>query len=247
MDNLLQIEKEVENYLNQQTQKLYIEQEKDTVPTINGLTINMDDQELLFFLDGLSDVFYKLGLFNRKVSGAKVWSAFSGQGGTLQKLILDDLSEGIWESLARSQKIKKNILGFYFLQVRRNFLRQAQKFAKAKSLKSDNCIFCGARPILASIHSDEEGQRNLHCAECMSVWEYSRIKCPFCKETHHDYFSEYHLEEQEASAFIEHCNKCGEYIKTLNKIKDEDINPVIEDAKTIYLDFMIKDTLQKKE
>lgn len=239
----------LENY-QQKSGKLKFEVNKtqEVLPAIQGISIEINDEEILKFMQGLLEIFEKIQLFPpRNLTSTKLFNAFTRSGGSVALLVQDNLPEGMWEKYARSVKIKKNILAFYFLQIRRKILREVAAFFKEYPKGNyDLCPICGNLPSVAAIHQDEDGLRFLHCNECLHSWEYLRMKCPSCKETNHDAFQEYYVDnKKEKDAFIEVCNKCGGRVKTFTIGKNTSFNPVLKDAETMHLDIMLNEQLKE--
>ena len=117
------------------------------------------------------------------------------------------------------------------------------KMKKMKDLFSSDswlrgtCPYCGSYPYL-SIMSQEEGFRYLHCNMCGGIWEGKRVFCPFCANDDHETLHYLYIEE-ESEYRIDVCEKCTNYIKSVDARKlERPVDPEIEDLATLYLDLV---------
>jgi len=98
------------------------------------------------------------------------------------------------------------------------------------------CPVCGSLPSL-SLLREEVGKRYLLCSFCGYQWRIDRIFCPFCnneeqKDLH------YFFAEGEEACHIDLCEKCHQYIKTVDLRKMEESDPFLEDLATPHLDIL---------
>jgi FdhE protein len=89
-------------------------------------------------------------------------------------------------------------------------------------LKS-HCPVCGSLPSL-SLLKGEGGKRYLLCSYCGYQWRIGSLK--------------YFLGEGEEAYRIDLCDKCHQYIKTIDYRTLEESDPVLEDLATLHLDLL---------
>mgnify|MGYP005848174197 CR=1 FL=1 len=86
-----------------------------------------------------------------------------------------------------------------------------------------------------------EGQRYFLCPFCGFNWLGERLKCPFCENRDHESLHYFYEEGQEAYR-VDVCDKCRQYIKTIDARKlvyEPDLN--LEDIATIRLDILVSE------
>lgn len=105
-----------------------------------------------------------------------------------------------------------------------------------------HCPVCGSAPLLADL-SGEGGKRTLHCSLCETAWPYTRLRCPFCENDDIDDLS-YLMAENEKGLRVDLCNRCGNYLKTidLRELSGPVIVP-LDDAATWHLDIIAQKNL----
>jgi len=98
------------------------------------------------------------------------------------------------------------------------------------------CPYCGSDPGLAILRG-KEGLRFLSCSLCGMEWKFARMSCPFCGSGK----SLGNLKENASAEWIETCDECGCYIKTVSA-KDapveNGINPLVEAVRLFHLDLI---------
>jgi FdhE protein len=99
-----------------------------------------------------------------------------------------------------------------------------------------HCPVCGSLPCL-SLLMEEVGKRYLLCSFCGYQWRIDRIFCPFCNNKDQETLR-YLLAEGEEAYRIDLCEKCHQYIKTIDCRKLEESDIVLEDLATIHLDIL---------
>jgi FdhE protein len=98
------------------------------------------------------------------------------------------------------------------------------------------CPICGSLPSL-SLLKEEVGKRYLLCSYCGYHWRVDRLFCPFCNNT--DQESLHYLFAEGEEAFrIDLCDKCHQYIKTIDYRNLAESDPVLEDLATPHLDIL---------
>jgi len=122
------------------------------------------------------------------------------------------------------------------------------------------CPMCGGLPLIAKLRK-EDGKRFLQCSICFTEWQFTRIRCVYCgsedqkdlrffwvdetSPTKYDASTGY--DRYDTSYRVDVCDKCKGYIKTVDERKIEEgregrkgreLNPLIEDINTAYLDIL---------
>lgn len=98
------------------------------------------------------------------------------------------------------------------------------------------CPLCGSLPTL-SLLKEDVGKRYLLCSYCGYEWRVDRIFCPLCSNKDQE-FLHYLVAEGEEAHRIDLCEKCHQYIKTIDLRKIEESDPVLEDLATLHLDIL---------
>ena len=106
------------------------------------------------------------------------------------------------------------------------------------------CPICGSLPSL-SLLKDEIGKRYLLCSYCGYQWRIDRLFCPFCNNREQESLHYFYGEEEEAYR-IDLCDKCHQYIKTIDLRKIEEFDPSLEDIVTLHLDILATQKGYKK-
>jgi FdhE protein len=98
------------------------------------------------------------------------------------------------------------------------------------------CPMCGSLPSL-SLLKGEEGKRYLICSYCDYQWRTDRLVCPFCNNKDQQ-FLQYFCGEREEAYRIDLCDKCHQYIKTIDLRTIGETDPLLEDLATLHLDIL---------
>jgi len=98
------------------------------------------------------------------------------------------------------------------------------------------CPICGSPPHM-SLLKEAEGKRFLLCSFCGYQWRTERLLCPFCGNKEQKSLNYFYAEGEETYR-IDTCDKCHQYIKTIDARNIEIIDPVLEDLATLHLDLL---------
>jgi len=98
------------------------------------------------------------------------------------------------------------------------------------------CPVCGSLPSL-SLLKEEVGKRYLLCSFCGYQWRIDRIFCPFCNNKDQESLH-YLFAEGEEAYRIDLCEKCHQYIKTIDYRNLEESDIALEDLATLHLDIL---------
>jgi len=107
------------------------------------------------------------------------------------------------------------------------------------------CPMCGNLPLIAKLRK-EDGKRFLQCSICFTQWQFARIKCIYCgtedqKDLRFFWVENTSSPNQNDFYRVDVCDKCKRYIKTIDERKIQEgreLNPLIEDMNTAYLDIL---------
>jgi FdhE protein len=106
------------------------------------------------------------------------------------------------------------------------------------------CPICGSLPLLSLLRG-EVGKKYLLCSFCGYQWRIDRLICPFCNNKDQESLHYLYAEGEEAYR-IDLCEKCHQYIKTIDLRKVEDSDPCLEDLATLHLDILVSKKGYKK-
>ncbi len=98
------------------------------------------------------------------------------------------------------------------------------------------CPICGSLPLL-SLLKEEVGKRSLLCSFCGYQWRIERLFCPFCNNKEQESLHYFYAEGEETYR-IDLCDKCHQYIKTIDLRNIEELHLVLEDLATLHLDIL---------
>ena len=120
---------------------------------------------------------------------------------------------------------------------------QAEKLAARRSAttwKHGFCPVCGADPLLAELRGDE-GARVLLCSFCAVQWPFRRVACPYCGNQDHTSLH-YLLADDDPAYRIDVCDKCKQYVKTVDARELDGVRASPVDAvATMHLDIVAQE------
>jgi FdhE protein len=156
----------------------------------------------------------------------------------LKGLFKEGVYEEKVEQIAKELGLDKKV--FFFLI--HNSIRPSIEAAVEQLLNELNtetwtkgyCPVCGSLPQL-SLLKEEVGKRFLVCSYCGCQWQTDRILCPFCNNKDQESLH-YFTAEGEDTYRIDLCDKCHQYIKTIDLRTIGEIDPSLEDLATLHLD-----------
>ena len=156
----------------------------------------------------------------------------------LKKLFKEGVDEEKVEQIAKELGLDKKVFSFLI----HNSIRPSIEAAAEKLLNELNtetwtkgyCPVCGSLPHL-SLLKEEVGKRFLLCSYCGYQWQTDRILCPFCNNKDQESLH-YFTAEGEENYRIGLCDKCHQYIKTIDLRTIGEIDPSLEDLATLHLD-----------
>ena len=103
------------------------------------------------------------------------------------------------------------------------------------------CPICGSRPGFAELRGEDvTSLRFLTCSLCGFAWQFRRVGCPSCGSTDHNQLRTL-LQEGDERCFLEVCDRCHGYIKTVDNRTHFGLIPEIEAMAASPLDLVARD------
>ena len=158
----------------------------------------------------------------------------------LKELLIGEAKENKMEDITNEFRLDKKIFSFFIQQSIRPSI-EAGVARLSNELGTENwlkgfCPICGSLPYL-SLLKEEVGKRFLLCSFCEYRWRIERLACPSCGNKEQESLH-YFCAEGEEACRIDLCNKCHQYIKTIDMRKMEELDPILEDLATLHLDIL---------
>ena len=124
----------------------------------------------------------------------------------------------------------------------RAFLQPYAEFVRERAGKQEKgptpclCPFCSRKPGVGVLRPlGDGGQRSLVCSFCLGEWEFRRIVCPGCGEEDYSKLPVYTAEEFKHMR-VECCDRCRNYIKTVDLTRNGLADPVVDEIASVPLD-----------
>jgi FdhE protein len=103
------------------------------------------------------------------------------------------------------------------------------------------CPICGSRPDFAELRGEDvTSLRFLYCVLCGFTWQFRRVGCPFCGCIDHKQLRTL-LQEGDERCYLEVCEQCRGYIKTVDNRTHFGLIPEIEAMAASPLDLVARD------
>ncbi len=170
----------------------------------------------------------------------KIEEAFDKKKVDLKGLLKKGLNEKRIEQIADQFGIDKKIFSFLIQEsIRPSIEAGLEKISNEldpETWLKGFCPICGSLPSL-SLLKEETGKRYLLCSYCGYQWRIERLICPFCNNKEHESLHFFYGEGEDVYR-IDLCDKCHQYIKTIDLRKIEAFNPSLEDLATLHLDIL---------
>jgi len=159
----------------------------------------------------------------------------------LRELIKKGIEEQKFEQIADEFGLDKRIFLFLVEESARPSVEVGREQLRAEvdpeTWLKGHCPICGSFPSL-SLLREETGKRYLLCSFCGYQWRIDRLICPFCSNKEQESLRYLYAEGEEAYR-IDLCEKCHQYIKTIDLRKLEESDPCLEDLATLHLDILV--------
>jgi FdhE protein len=158
----------------------------------------------------------------------------------LKKLLKEGVSEQKIEKIADESGLDKKIFSFLIQNSAKPSIEAGMEQLRGEldleTWLKGYCPMCGSLPSL-SLLKEEVGKRYLLCSFCGYQWRIDRLFCPFCHNKDQESLH-YLFAEGEEAYRIDLCDKCHQYIKTIDYRKLEESDPVLDDFATLHLDIL---------
>ena len=166
----------------------------------------------------------------------------------LKELLIGGINESKIEDIANEFRLDKKIFSFFIQESIKPSI-EAGVERLFNELETENwlkgfCPICGSLPYL-SLLKEEVGKRYLLCSFCGCQWRIDRLVCPFCNNKEQESLHYLYAEGEEAYR-IDLCEKCHQYIKTIDLRNVEEADPSLEDLATLHLDILVSKKGYKK-
>jgi FdhE protein len=158
----------------------------------------------------------------------------------LKKFLKKGLKQQRIEQVAEESGLDKKVFSFFIQSSGKPSVEAGREQLRSKidpeTWLKGYCPVCGSLPSL-SLLREEVGKRYLLCSYCGYEWRVDRLLCPFCSNKEQESLHYLSAEGEEAYR-IDLCEKCHQYIKTIDYRKLEESDPVLEDLATLHLDIL---------
>jgi len=157
-----------------------------------------------------------------------------------KKLLRESVEEAKAEQIANELGLDKKICSFFTQEsIRPSIEAGIEKISnelETETWLKGFCPICGSLPLL-NLLKEEVGKRSLLCSFCGYQWRIERLFCPFCNNKEQESLHYFYAEGEETYR-IDLCDKCHQYIKTIDLRKIEEIDSTLEDLATLHLDIL---------
>ena len=170
----------------------------------------------------------------------KINEAIDSKKIDLKKLLKMGANEKKIEQVAAEFELDKKVFAFLvWNSIKPSIeagMEQLRSELDPETWLKEYCPICGSLPSL-SLLKEEGGKRYLLCSHCGYQWRIDRLFCPFCNNREQKSL-QYFCGEGEEAYRIDLCDKCRQYIKTVDYRNLEESDPVLEDLATLHLDIL---------
>lgn len=148
---------------------------------------------------------------------------------------LSALLDSCWLGTHRSPSEPEEFLARAFLQPRAELLR-IRSGAKWNGYTHALCPFCGRKPCAGVLRPrGDGGQRSLLCSFCLAEWDFGRIICAGCGEVNERKLAVFTAQDFDYVR-VECCERCMQYLKTVDMTKNGLADPVVDEIASAPLD-----------
>jgi FdhE protein len=160
----------------------------------------------------------------------------------LKKLLKEGVGEQKIEKIADESGLDKKVFSFLIRNCSKPSIKAGMEQLRGEldpeTWLKGYCPMCGSLPSL-SLLKEEVGKRYLFCSFCGYQWRIDRLFCPFCENKDQESLHYFYGEGEETHR-IDFCDKCHQYIKTIDYRNLQESDPVLEDLATLHLDILAK-------
>jgi FdhE protein len=170
----------------------------------------------------------------------KIEEAVSGKKIDLNNLLKEGVSEQKGEEIVKELGLDKKILLFFIhSSLKPSIETGVEKLSheiETETWMKGHCPICGSLPCL-SLLKEEVGKRYLLCSHCGYQWRIDRMICPFCNNRDQESLQFFYAEEEKTHR-VDLCDKCHQYIKTIDLRTIGETDFLLEDLATLHLDIV---------
>ena len=170
----------------------------------------------------------------------KIKTAIDNRKINLKKILKKGLKEQKIEQLADEFGLDKKVFLFLIQSSIKPSIEagveQLHSEINPETWLKGYCPMCGSLPSLCLL-KEEVGKRYLLCSYCGYQWRIDRLFCPFCNNREQESLH-YFYGEGEKIHRIDLCDKCHQYIKTIDLRDMEESDPSLENLATLHLDIL---------
>jgi FdhE protein len=170
----------------------------------------------------------------------KIEEALASKRIDLKKLFKKGVKGQKIEQLADELELDKKVFSFLIQSSTRPSIEAGMEKLRneldPETWLKGYCPICGSLPSLGLL-KEEVGKRYLLCSYCGFQWRIDRLICPFCNNKEQQSLH-YLFGEGEEAYRIDLCEKCHQYIKTIDLRNLEESDPSLEDLATLHLDIL---------
>jgi len=170
----------------------------------------------------------------------KIREALDNKKIDLKKLLGKGVEEQRIEQMADEFGLDKKVFSFLIQSSIKPSIEAGMEELRSEldpeTWHKSHCPVCGSLPSL-SLLKEEVGKRYLLCSFCGYQWRINRTFCPFSDNKDQESLH-YLFAEREEAYRIDLCEKCHQYIKTIDYRKLEESAVVLEDLATLHLDIL---------
>ncbi len=156
----------------------------------------------------------------------------------LEALLAGGCRAGSVEQTAVNQGLDAQVLSFLVVNSTRPSIEAARdqllKGVKSNEWRECSCPVCSSPPVLSLLEGDPARRHSL-CSYCGHRWRVDRVSCSCCGNSDPDSLHSF-FDEDEKTCRIDLCDKCHQYMKTIECGNLEESDPVLEDLATLHLD-----------
>jgi hypothetical protein len=103
------------------------------------------------------------------------------------------------------------------------------------------CQICSGLPVVALLREQAHGaKRSLVCGLCLTEWPSPRLACPHCGESTFESLPVFRSDEFDAVR-IDGCDSCQSYVKTIDRTRDGEASPIVDDLASMPLDLWARE------
>lgn len=158
----------------------------------------------------------------------------------IRDLLKNFSDEAYLSRIVKEFDLDPQILKFFVFESVRPSIRAnreiLEQYVDLRNWLRGYCPVCGSLPSMSMLKG--EGQRYFRCSFCEFQWPGVRLQCPFCENTDHKDLHYFYAEGDESHR-VDLCDKCKQYIKTVDSRKiDYDPDLDLEDIVTLHLDLL---------